>query len=103
MILGGSGIGSIKLSEYRVREFIQREDFGTEGNVKTEIVNEEKSDTVHFAEPPISPTNAVVLSVLTLAREDPDKIHQILVFAQTGRYLFKLGIIISDHNRLCML
>jgi hypothetical protein len=42
MILGGSGIGSIKLSEYRVREFIQREDFGTEGNVKTEIVNEEK-------------------------------------------------------------
>jgi hypothetical protein len=41
MILGGSGIGSIKLSEYRVREFIEREDSARK-KMLTEIVNEEK-------------------------------------------------------------
>jgi hypothetical protein len=50
----------------------------------------------------ISPADPVILSILTFARQYPNKVHKILVFAKACRHLTKLGIVISDYNRLCM-
>ena len=50
----------------------------------------------------ISPADAVVFSILAFARHDSDKVHQILVFAKARGNLAKLGIVVSDYNRLRM-
>jgi hypothetical protein len=50
----------------------------------------------------ISPADAVVFSILAFARQYPNKVHKILVFAKACRHVTKLGIVVSDYNRLRM-